>query len=273
VDTGDSPHRAGCDTCMLANRHLLSALATDLRGDPIALLWITHQHSDHIGGAPEILGRFHVRTFADNGRGDREREVKRAHEAAVAASAEIRVIDPDHRDAPIAGDADVTITPVLPRVWPPSCAHDPNECTIALRIDYCASSVLFTGDAEHEEEKLLEPLRPITLLQVAHHGSETSSTPGFLAKIRPAYAVISAGKPGEGLNRDYCHPRAIIVKRLTHLLGNPGAVALRAFDGERCAKSQASDWIDIPGSTRMWATARDGDVVLTTTGDGTFSRN
>jgi hypothetical protein len=31
-------------------------------------------------------------------------------------------------------------------------------------------------------------------------------------------------------------------------------------------------WVDTPTSDRLWATERDGDVVLTTTGDGSFTR-
>ncbi len=131
---------------------------------------------------------------------------------------------------------------------------------------------MFTGDAEHDEEAALDPHGRVTLLQVAHHGSETSTTPGFLARTHPSYAVISAGKPGEGMNAAYCHPRAIIVKRLTALTGGPGTKTLRAFDGDGCKGSQPSDWVDVPVSDRLWATERDADVVLATTGDGTFVR-
>jgi len=273
VDTGDSPRRPGCgEPCASADRHLLDKLRADLHGASVDLLWITHQHSDHIGGAPEVLETFKVGTYVDNGRDARKSEVRRPHLAAEDRGTAVRVVDPDHADAPIPGSTDLKITPILPAAWPPSCSRDPNDCSIALRIDFCASSVLFTGDAEHDEEAMLDPHGRVTLLQVAHHGSETSTTPGFLAKTRPSYAVISAGKPGEGMNADYCHPRAIIVKRLTTLMGGPGPKTLKAFDGDRCANATDADWIDVPTSDHLWATERDGDVVLTTTGDGVFVR-
>jgi competence protein ComEC len=272
VDTGDSPHRAGCgDACASAALHLVDKLRSDLGGAPIDLLWITHQHSDHIGGAPEVLETFKVGTYIDNGRDARRPEVRRAHQVAEGRGTMIRLVDPDHAGAPIAATADVSLTPILPPAWPPSCTHDANECSIALRVDFCSSSVLFMGDAGHDEEAKLDPLGHVDLLQVAHHGSETSTTPGFLAKARPTYAVISAGKPGEGMNVDYCHPRALIVKRLSTMMGGAGARTLKAFDGDRCARAQPSDWTDVPTSDRLWATERDGDVVLATTGDGRFS--
>jgi competence protein ComEC len=273
VDTGDSPHRADCgDVCIAANHHLLAKLREDLHGAPIDLLWITHPHSDHIGGAPDVLEAFSVGTYADNGRDTRKAEVRRAHQVAEEHGVAIRTVDPEHSDSPLSGSGEVTITPVLPSKWPASCAHDANECSIALRIEYRSSSVLFTGDAEHAEEATLDPRGPVTLLQIGHHGSDTSTTPMFLAKARPTYAVISAGKPGEGLNREYCHPRALIVERLTKRLGGKASKTVLAFDGLRCDRAVPSDWIAVPASESLWITARDGDVVLTTVGDGTFSR-
>ena len=250
----------------------MESLRRDLAGASIDVLWITHPHSDHLGGAVDVLDAFRVALLVDNGRDVGKAEVRRVREAAERRGTALRVVDPDHAAPPIASSPGVSLTPNRAPSWPASCAHDANECSIALRIDFCASSVLFTGDAEHEEEARLDPRGPVTLLQVGHHGSDTSTSPAFLAKARPRYAVVSAGRPDEGLNREYCHPRALVVERLSTLLGDRDARTMRAFDGPRCDRAGPSDWIDVATSRRLWSTSRDGDVVLTTRGDGLFAR-
>jgi competence protein ComEC len=271
-DAGDSPRRPGCEDCARHNHALLDKLRADLRGAPIDLFWISHPHSDHVGGAPEVLEAFDVHVYVDNGRDGRRSEVARARRAAERRGVAVRVVDPAHPQVPLADTADVRLTAVLPPAWPGACREDANECSIGLRIDFGSSSVLFVGDAEHEEESTLEPIAPVTLLQVAHHGSDTSTTPAFLSRARPLYAVISAGRPDEGFNRDYCHPRSPIVRRLTRVLGGPGLDTILAFDGERCDRATPADWIHVAASDRLWALERDGDVTLVTSGDARFER-
>jgi competence protein ComEC len=254
VDTGDEPHRSGCgEACASANAHLLSSLRADLHGAPIDLLWLTHPHSDHIGGAPSVLDAFPVKQYVDDGRGASKAEVRRARRAAEEHGVPVHVVQPGDTDVPLASSAEVRLTAIVPPAWPASCARDPNECSVGLRIDDCASSVLLLGDAEHEEEALLDPGGPVTLLQVPHHGSETSTSPAFLSRARPRYAVISAGKPGEGMNRDYCHPRAVVVKRLSRMLGGEATRELASFDDDRCDRATPADWVSVPASERLWA--------------------
>jgi competence protein ComEC len=279
VDTGDQATRAFCGApCKTASAHLLQALAADLHGAPISLLWVTHQHSDHIGGVQALIAAaIPVEVYADNGReGEKTMKVVVDNSRAAAADhgAKVTVVDPDHRTVPIPSSDEVTLTAIVPSAWPSQCDADPNDCSIGLRIDYCDSSILFTGDAEVDEEAVLET-KPITLLQVGHHGSDTSTSAPFLAKVAPKYAVISAGKPGEGMNRTYCHPRSVTVEALTTEIGGGASKTVTAFDGSVSCKTPDSGdhWIAVPGSNSLWVTARDGDVVLTTSGDGVFTRH
>lgn len=275
VDTGESPTRLDCGKpCKEWHQRVMNGLAKDLGDAPIDMLWITHPHSDHIGGAVDVLNQFTVSSYVDNGRDLTGATVKRTRDTVKAHKVPMTVVEPGKTTVPLATSEDVKLTAVVPRKWFPKCKANANVCSIVLRIDYCSSSILFTGDAEDLEEKDLTIGAPVTLLQVGHHGSDTSSTAALLDQAKPKYAVISVGLAAEGTNRTYCHPRKETVDSLSATLGGTGAGKIHAFpSSDKCdTKTKASQWVDEPASDNLWETARDGDVVLTTTGDGEFER-
>jgi competence protein ComEC len=274
VDAGESPKR--CVECKQWNARVLAGVAGDLgEGGKIDLLWNTHPHSDHLGGVPSVAAGFKIAAYADNGLRQDIAVVAAAEAAASSDGASITVIEPGNATVPLSAPEDVKLTAIVPPSWPKACKSDPNACSILLRIDYCASSVLFTGDAEADEEPLvLDQLEHADLLQVGHHGSNTSTTPPFLAKVTPRYAVISVGKQNEGTNLGYCHPSKSTVDALTEVMGGQGAHSIRAYDASKakCNVQKPKYWVDAAASDMLWSTARDGEIVLTTVGDGMFAR-
>lgn len=273
VDAGESPKRPACSACATWHHRVLSGLERDLAGNAIDMLWITHQHSDHLGGAAGVFERVEVRSYVDNGFDLERFTVRQTREAAQARNVPIYVIGPGARRIPLRDTDNIKLRPIVPDAWPSSCRRNANDCSIGLRIDYCQSSVLFVGDAEERLEDAIDTGGPVTLLQVGHHGSDTSTSEAFIEKARPKYAVISSARRDEGTNRRYCHPRKGVVKRLTQATGGPGKKSVSAFDGSfKCKPENASAWSQVPTSDRLWFTARDGDIVLQTTGDGEMRR-
>ena len=270
IDAGEQPKRAGCGApCERWSKHLLDSLDRDVPDKRLDLLWITHQHSDHAGNAEAILRSFRVAQYVDNGTNLDSGPIERARRAANESETDVVVVDPMRPDCPLADGSEVRLKPLVPRSWPAPCDDAPNDCSIGLRIDYCESSVLFTGDAEHEEEAVFELASPAHLLQVGHHGSDTSSSEPFMNKVRPSWAIISVAKRDEGTNRTYCHPRRSTIERLSAHVGTSAPRPLEVFQGKKCSDG---DWTTIDVSERILVTARDGDIVLTTTGDGEFFR-
>ena len=49
-------------------------------------------------------------------------------------------------------------------------------------------------------------------LKLAHHGSNSASSPEYLKTVHPDYAIVSAGK-----NNTYHHPSAAVVTRVKDL--------------------------------------------------------
>jgi competence protein ComEC len=76
-------------------------------------------------------------------------------------------------------------------------------------MQYGETSALLVGDAHKRIEKLLLQEAPqADLLKVGHHGSATSSTPEFLAAVKPQYAVVSVG-----FYNSFGHPRPYVMQR------------------------------------------------------------
>lgn len=110
-----------------------------------------------------------------------------------------------------------------------------DNCTV-LRLVYGRARFLFTGDAEAEEEAdILHSGADISadVLKVGHHGSRWSTSPPFLAAVRPAIAVISVGA-----SNTFGHPHREVLERLAgagarvYRTDRQGAITIET-DGER----------------------------------------
>lgn len=87
-----------------------------------------------------------------------------------------------------------------------------NGASMVLQVKYGEFEMLFTGDVEGEGEEMLmeqQKLSQIDVLKVAHHGSEHSTTEELIRKLRPQYALISAGR-----KNSYGHPHMETIERL-----------------------------------------------------------
>ncbi len=87
-----------------------------------------------------------------------------------------------------------------------------NDHSAVVRLKYGTMTFLFTGDAEKASENdMLEEGFPLNsvVLNLGHHGSNTSTTDEFLAAVNPKYAVISSGKDNK-----YGHPDEDIIQKL-----------------------------------------------------------
>jgi competence protein ComEC len=85
-----------------------------------------------------------------------------------------------------------------------------NDASCTLVVSNGARTAYFSGDiSSRVERSLLQQLpRDIDWLLAPHHGSASSSAPGFVSWLKPSVVVFSTGRR----NR-YGHPRPLVVKR------------------------------------------------------------
>jgi competence protein ComEC len=204
IDTG----RGGEHPAARELRQLLAAR----RRSRIDLVVLTHGHPDHFGGLADLFEEVAIGEIWLNAQLLRE-ERDGAMEALLNRALRARVT---LRFAPeLCGTIHDFGGARVEPLWP--CPrYDPglalNDNSIVLRVIYGERSFLFTGDIESDAERRLIDIGmvpQVDVLKVAHHGSRTSSTPGFLHAANPELAVVSSGTG----NR-YGHPSPEVLRRL-----------------------------------------------------------
>jgi len=183
----------------------------------IELVVLTHAQDDHISGLVSVLQRYDIDAVIEPG---------------VAYDTDmyrkwLELIDRNNIDCIMAqsgqyidmGDG-VKIDILHPQNEISAATEsDINNSSVVLRLVKDKASFLFTGDIEetveydilHRNSKELQS----TVLKVAHHGSDSSTSPLFLDMVNPQIAVISVGE-----NNRFGHPDSGVVSRLEEKLGD-----------------------------------------------------
>ncbi len=208
---------------------------------------LTHPHQDHLGGLQEVLRRYEVGLFVDGGR-PAETVPHRLLLEAVRREPGARMLDAEAGGLIRVGSVALEILfPTAADAAGPLPEGDVNNASVVILLRYGAFDALLTGDAEAPVESLLaerDLLRPVEVLKVGHHGSDSSSTAAFLAATRPAVAIISAG-----LDNEYGHPHR---STLDNLAAVPG---LRLFRTDRDGSVEV-----VTDGSSYWVTGARGAV-------------
>ena len=219
-----------------------------LRGEGISdidMMVVSHDDSDHSGGAASILRALpvaHLSSSLEEGNALNQRPVApHAYRSACVAGQRwqwdgVR-FEFLHPNAALLGN------PFL----------SGNDASCVLRIETASGSALLAGDIERAAEQLLLSKQggrlKADVLLVPHHGSGTSSTAGFVAAVAPAHAVFQAG-----YRNRFGHPRADVLRRYAEQGSNilrsdtHGAIRVRlagaAISVEKRRESSRRYWQD-----------------------------
>jgi len=192
---------------------------------------ITHADADHCNGLLNVVREIPVGLVLDGATGNDPSATEYLELKREILKRKIPLIPARAGQKINLGEATLSVlAPILP------LQKGDNNNAAVLRLDQGKFSVMFTADIEKEtEERLVRRGANLkcTILKVAHHGSQTSSTPLFLKASRPQAAIISCGR----YNR-FGHPTTGVLQRLSQQKINTfrtdldGAIEITS-DGEK----------------------------------------
>jgi competence protein ComEC len=181
----------------------------------IDLVVLTHPHQDHLAGLVEVMQRYRVKQVLypdlDYSSPSYDEGVRLIGEKGVKSTVARTGEQIDLGD----GIVIEVLNPQSELITGSESDIDNNS--VALLLKDGKVSFLLTADIMSEtEQELLRERADLasTVLKVAHHGSDTSSTQEFLAVVNPQIAVISCG-----VDNRFGHPDDTVVTRLVEKVG------------------------------------------------------
>lgn len=160
-------------------------------------LLVSHPRVDHYAGMRTIIKEFSPSEFwagPSRGRSARYDELEEALE-----SARIKRVTVDDRE-PCREIERVRLCVLYPS------AGKTGDVSVVVRLTFGQASLLFPGDIEKRDEKvLLQKASELSsaVVKVPRHGSLTSSTEEFVGAVKPKLAIFSVGERSRfGLPRD-----------------------------------------------------------------------
>ncbi|WP_049765278.1 ComEC/Rec2 family competence protein [Alkaliphilus metalliredigens] len=174
----------------------------------IDVLIATHPHADHIGGLSAVMDSFEINKLYL----PPVTHTSQTYENFLLKAQQHQLPIQPVKDAfSITLEDSITLHFIGPLK---DYGDNLNLWSIVMKLDYGKMSFLFTGDIEKEAESdLIREYKKSFLasqfLKAPHHGSNTSSTSGFLDIVNPDIVAISAGR-----NNLYGHPHTEVLQRL-----------------------------------------------------------
>jgi len=216
---------------------------------------VTHFHTDHVGGVPELVKRVHVGEFLDHGVNREDSEITRKDYAAYVAAignTPRRTLKPgDPIDIPglntIVLTADGEHVSSVPGIKPlpnPYCASEPksqldqseNPRSVGVLIRFGLFSFLDLGDLTKPKEVALvcpsNPIGQVSVYLVSHHGLDQSSSKSLVDAIRPRAAIMDNGAHKGG------SPEAW--QTVNESVGNDNLYMLHAAEGSDAAHNSSA---------------------------------
>ena len=185
-------------------------------------LLITHYHTDHVGGVPNLVARVEVGEFLDHGPNREDTPATRAgydaYVKAIAGHARrivhpgdtiplggvgvvVLVADGEHISAVSGIKPEPNLYCAKERAWP----TDPTENarSAGILVTYGKFKFLDLGDLTGQKEVAMvcprNPIGAVDLYLVTHHGMDLSNSRAIVDAIHPRVAIMNNGAHKAGM--------------------------------------------------------------------------
>lgn len=156
---------------------------------------ISHFDSDHSGGAREVVEKLSVKNLIIAKQAEESEECNKTIEIARQKNTKIIALQAGQS---INFEKNVSFNVLWPDRKNMISENILNNNSMVAKLIYGKCQILFTGDIEQiAEEKIVQMYGNklnATILKVAHHGSNTSSTESFINAVNPKIALIGVRK-------------------------------------------------------------------------------
>lgn len=195
------------------------AAAKDLGVTRLNTVLITHYHTDHVGGVPQLVERIPVDKFIDHGtryEKDPDPSINYDNYMRVIASGKYQraivkagdALPADGFDGTVIAAAGQVLRDPLPGAQAgtnPLCGKTPavledtseNGQSIAFVLRFAGLTIVDGGDMTFDRERLLvcpaNKVGKVDLMIVSHHGVDWSSSPVWIDSLAPRVAVMDNG--------------------------------------------------------------------------------
>ena len=186
----------------------------DRKIDTIDYMIFSHFDSDHAGGLIYVLENMKVHNIIIGIQNEESYLYRKTIEIVKEKNINLIVID---------NPKVLKIDNVyLDFIWPIKdkliSENKLNNNSLVFRLIYKDIKIMFTGDIEIPAEEMIvteymENTNRLKseILKIAHHGSDTSTTEGFLSLVNPEIVLIGVGK-----NNSFNHPSKDVIARLNN---------------------------------------------------------